>query len=149
VKTAPRHEIYHLSSGTQSKTALEVASALLSENAGRSAPRFVPGAERAFAGLVDRLASLPSGRAARGPGGRALGQAALLGSLFKVFLPYITYDTVFDNQRVCEELGAAPVPFTAYCGGLYTWARAQRFSFPYSPLPPGLDLEPSPRGADA
>lgn len=122
-KARPAHEIYHLSSGRQSRTASEVGEALLSKIPGRKPPIFVPRAAGAFGFTADRLASLPKS------------QLSLIGSLFKVFWPYITYDTVFANERVVAELGREPVPFTAYCGDLYRWAKAQDFQFPYVPLP--------------
>ncbi len=36
-------------------------------------------------------------------------------SLLKVFLPYLVWNTVFDNTRVVAELGRAPAPFSSYC----------------------------------
>ena len=32
----------------------------------------------------------------------------------KVFMPYLTWNTVFDNTRVTAELGRMPVPFSQY-----------------------------------
>lgn len=138
VKEAPRFDCYHLSSGRASKSAREIGEAMLSRFPERRPPRFVPAAERPFAAVVDRMAGLPKS------------QVALVGSLLKVFLPYITFDTVFVNDRVCEELGEAPVPFTEYCGELYAWAKAHRFRFPHEPLPAALASElGSQRGAGA
>jgi len=57
-----------------------------------------------------------------------------IGALLKVFLPYITYDTVFDNSRVTGETGEAPVPFTDYCAELYAYSRSVKFRYPYVPL---------------
>jgi hypothetical protein len=127
VKADPAHEIYHLSSGTQSKTASEIGEALLSRSPDRRPPRFVPRAEGAFSSVVDRMASMTSKKGVRG-------QMALVGSLLKVFLPYITFDTVFDNTRIVSELGESPIPFTAYCGDLYAWAKSTRFTYPYRKL---------------
>lgn len=134
VRARPRHEIYHLTSGATSPSAREVAERLLSQFPDRRPPRFVPRAERAFGAAMDRLASLPSGR---GPASQPplVRQAALIGSLFKVFLPYITWDTVFDNSRIREELGTEPVRFTDYCGELYAWGKKVGFRYPYEPLP--------------
>ncbi len=126
---APAHEIYHLSSGTGSKTAAEIGDALLSRYPGRRRPRFVPRAEGPFGSVVDRMASMTAKKGMRG-------QMALMGSLLKVFLPYITFDTVFDNARIVKELGETPVPFTEYCGGLYEWAKRNRFTYPYETLAP-------------
>jgi nucleoside-diphosphate-sugar epimerase len=123
VKESPRHDCYHLSSGRASKSASEINDALLSQVPGRKSPRFAPGLERPFGALVNGMAGLPKS------------QLSLVGSLFKVFLPYITFDTVFVNDRVRQELGDSPVPFTDYCGALYLWAKENEFSYPYVPLP--------------
>ena len=122
LKPKPAHDIYHLSAGTSAKRAAEISDALLSRHPERRRPRFIPGAERPFAAIVDRMADLPKG------------QAALMGSLLKVFLPYITFDTVFDNTRVVTELGEAPVSFTNYCGDLYAWAKRKNYEYPYRAL---------------
>ena len=60
----------------------------------RKPPRFVPVLEGSFERLMDQLAGMKS----KNP-------ATLVGSLFKVFLPYITYDTVFLNDRAVQEIG--------------------------------------------
>lgn len=129
VKSEPRWDTYHLSSGRASMNAQQIGEALLSRYPDRRPPRFLPRAERPFAAVVDRMAGLPKS------------QVALIGSLLKVFLPYITFDTVFVNDRVCEELGEVPVPFTEYCGDLYAWAKEARFEFPYEPLPAAIATE--------
>jgi nucleoside-diphosphate-sugar epimerase len=126
---ATRHEIYHLSAGTAASTAHQIAAALAEAKGGR-APRFLPRIERPFGRLVE----LAGGWRAKNP----VGQVA---ALLKVFWPYISYDTVFDNTRVVSELGRAPAPFPAYCGPLYRFAKAQRFEYPYRPLPPLPALE--------
>jgi nucleoside-diphosphate-sugar epimerase len=126
LKRDTKHRIYHLSSGTGSRTAAEIGRALLSEFPARRPPRFVPQASGAFEAAVNRMADLPKGT------------LSLYGALLKVFWPYIVFDTVFDNTRVCEELGETPSPFTAYCGELYRWSREVRFTYPYVPLPERL-----------
>ncbi|MBK8173009.1 MAG: SDR family oxidoreductase [Sandaracinaceae bacterium] len=120
-KTA--HEIYHLSSGEGAKTAIEIATALAGAT-GKSPPRFLPGMEKPFSGLVNTMMNLPKANPLFVPA-----------SLLKVFLPYVTYDTVFDNTRVCKEMGKAPVPFTEYAAPLYRWAKGVNFEYPYQPLP--------------
>jgi nucleoside-diphosphate-sugar epimerase len=125
LKPKPAHDIYHLSAGTSAKNAAQIGDALLSRYPERRRPRFLPRAERPFAAVVDRMAGLPKS------------QVALIGSLLKVFLPYITFDTVFDNTRVVKELGEAPVPFTTYCGDLYAWAKQKSFEYPYRALSAG------------
>ncbi|MDQ3032328.1 MAG: SDR family oxidoreductase [Myxococcota bacterium] len=131
VKKEPRWDTYHLSSGRAAQSAKEIGEALLSRYPSRRPPRFVPFAERPFGAIVDRMASLPKS------------QVALIGSLLKVFLPYITFDTVFVNDRVCEELGETPVPFTEYCGDLYAWAKSVDYTFPHEPLPASIATEVS------
>ncbi len=116
------HEIYHLSAGTASSTAGRIVEALV-RGTGRRPTRFLPRLERPFSWTVDALAALPG----RGP---VQGIATLL----KVFLPYITYDTVFDNARVTGELGIRPTPFTEYCAPLYEYAKRVKFEYPYAPL---------------
>lgn len=114
------HEIYHLSSGTASRTLGDIVEALTSYR-GQRPTRFVPSLQAPFAALVDGARSLPGRHA-----------ATRLAVLLKVFLPYITFDTVFDNTRVCQELGAQPVPFPTYCGPLYDYAKGVGYAFPYN-----------------
>lgn len=126
LKRDTKHRIYHLSGGVGSKSAAEIGAALLSKYPARRPPRFVPQASGAFEATVNRMANLPKGT------------LSLYGALLKVFWPYIVFDTVFDNTRVCEELGETPVPFTAYCGELYRWSREVKFAYPFQPLPERL-----------
>ena len=70
----------------------------------------------------------------RMPRGTTLQQA---GALMKVFWPYVTFDTVFDNTRACSELDCAPAAFPTYCGDLYEFATRVGFKYPYRPLPVG------------
>jgi thioester reductase-like protein len=119
----PRHDIYHLSSGTSSRTIGEVARAV-GEAAGKR-PRFVAGLERPFDALVNTLAGL-----------RSRNVATYVASLLKVFLPYITYNTVFDNRRAVDEIGVEPVPFVQYCADLYRFSKRVNFEYPHVPLPP-------------
>ncbi|HEY8427192.1 MAG TPA: SDR family oxidoreductase [Sandaracinaceae bacterium] len=125
VKDAPAHDTYHLSAGASSPTASEVGEAL-AHGTGRRAPLFLAPMQAPFAAVVDRLASGPRS------------QVSFMASLMKVFLPYVTNDVVFDNRRVTEELGIAPVPFTSYCAELYAWAKSVRFEYPYVPLPASI-----------
>lgn len=123
VKQAPKYDCYHLSSGRLSKRAREIDAALCAQVPGRRPARFAPGLEKPFARVMNGLASGPRS------------QLSLIGSLFKVFMPYITFDTVFVNDRVREELGEDPVPFTEYAGALYRWAKAHDYTYPYVALP--------------
>ena len=120
---APKHDIYHLSSGTSSRTIGEVARAV--SRATGKAPRFIAGLQAPFGTLVNSLAGLSSRNV-----------ATYIASLLKVFLPYITYDTVFDNQRAVDEIGEAPVPFVDYCADLYRFSKRVGFEYPHVPLPP-------------
>lgn len=129
IHTEPvKYDIYHLSAGRASKSAKEIASALVS-GAGKRPPVFAKPLQGPFSSIMNQLA-----------GSRARNTATMVGSLFKVFLPYITYDTVFANERATEHLGLKPVPFTEYCADLYTYAKKVNYSFPAKPLPP----EPKP-----
>jgi hypothetical protein len=124
MKDEAEHDIYHLSSGNSSDTAKDIAAALFAQGGGRP-PYFVPGLGDPFARLVDMLAS-----------SKQKNMATLVGSLLKVFWPYITYDTVFDNSRVVRELGEAPEPFVRYAAPLYRYAKRVGFAYPHEPLPP-------------
>jgi len=84
------------------------------------APKLLP----AFSKAVDGLMSTP----------RKWGVAPAA-SLMKVFLPYLSYDTVFDNTRIQKVLGRAPVSFTDYCYDLFAFATERNFKYPYKPWP--------------
>jgi nucleoside-diphosphate-sugar epimerase len=116
-KPRPEHEIYHLSSGTGSETFRELTDAL-SRAAGKMAPLYWPGLEAPAGGLITRLARSRNG----------IGRGA---SLLKVFWPYLTWNTVFDNTRVVVEMGRAPAAFSSYCHPLFRFSVEQRFSYPY------------------
>lgn len=135
VKPVLAHEIYHLSCGARAKTTREIADAMLSSMPRRRRPRFVPRASGAFQSAVDQVALLPKGKVSR------------MAALMKVFWPYIVSDTVFDGTRAAAELGAEPVPFTAYAGPLYRWAKEHRFTYPFTALPPALAGAADDRGA--
>jgi len=124
-KAQPEHEIYHLSSGTGSETFRQLTDAL-SQASGKMAPLFWPGLEGPFRSIVGRLSHRRD----------SLGHAA---SLLKVFLPYLVWDTVFDNTRVVSELGRAPAPFSSYCYPLLRFARENRFRYPYRDWPEPQD----------
>ena len=123
LKAHPRHEVYHLSAGQNAKTAQEIAAAI-----GRD-QRFVPGLEAPFRRTVWTLSELSAQKIL------ARSSASYVAALLHVFLPYVTYNTVFDNQRVTDELGIEPVPFTEYCAALYRYAKDVDFKYPHSELP--------------
>jgi hypothetical protein len=56
-------------------------------------------------------------------------------SLMKVFMPYLVWNTVFDNRRVTSELGKTPVPFSQYSFSLLKFSRENNFTYPYRPWP--------------
>ncbi|MCB9628787.1 MAG: SDR family oxidoreductase [Sandaracinaceae bacterium] len=123
LKDAPKYDIYHLSSGAASHRIHEIARALVASGK-RRPPRFVPALEGSFEKVMDQLAGM-----------KAKNAATLVGSLFKVFLPYITYDTVFLNDRAVEEIGLAPTPFIQYAARLYDYAKSVNYEYPVLPLP--------------
>src|SRR3984885_693153 len=118
-KPNPTHEIYHLSSGTGSETFTRLTRAL-AESAGKMEPMYWPGLERNFSSVVNWLSN------SRGAAGRSA-------SLLKVFMPYLVWDTVFDNSRVVAEMGRVPEPFSKYCYPLLKFSRDHRFTYPYKP----------------
>jgi thioester reductase-like protein len=120
-KDHPEHDTYHLSSGVSSQTFQEITKALASAQ-NKRAPVFVPVAERPFAGSVNFLANR-TGAIAKGA------------SLMKVFMPYLVWNTVFDNTRATRELGKKPVPFSDYCYPLLKFSRENDFAYKYHPWP--------------
>jgi thioester reductase-like protein len=124
MKDETDHQIYHLSAGESSLRADRIATAVAAGGGGK-APRFIGPLEPSFGWLVDQLAS-----------SQKRNVATYVGSLLKVFLPYITYNTVFDNTRATTELGVSPTPFDEYCGALYRFAKKVDFKYPHLPLPP-------------
>ena len=120
-KERPEHDTYHLSSGVKSQTFREITQALAGAQHKR-APVFVPVVERPFAGSVNFLANRQG----------EIGKGA---SLMKVFLPYLVWNTVFDNTRVTKELGKNPVAFSEYCYPLLKFSRENDFAYKYQPWP--------------
>jgi thioester reductase-like protein len=134
-KECPAHEIYHLSSGTQSESFQQLTQALSNAQSKR-APIFVPSLERPSSAMVDALA------------GRA-GKIGGLATLLKVFLPYLVWNTVFDNTRVVTELGRRPAPFSAYCYPLLRFSRENHFMYKYREWPAGAATAAPPRASAA
>ncbi|HKQ86684.1 MAG TPA: SDR family oxidoreductase [Candidatus Acidoferrales bacterium] len=121
-KEKPTHEIYHLSSGVGSETFVRLTDALAAAQ-GRRGPTYVPSLEGPSSAMINALA----GRAGKKIGG--------LATLLKVFLPYLVWNTVFDNTRVACEMGVAPAPFSQYCFPLLKFSRETKFSYPYRAWP--------------
>lgn len=121
-KERPDHEIYHLSSGTGSQTFKELTDALASAQ-GKKGPVFVPRLERSFTSVNNFLSNRR---------GTALGYGA---SLLKVFIPYLVWNTVFDNTRIVTETGQKPAPFSEYCYPLLRFSKEGRFTYDYKEWP--------------
>ncbi|MFY9742697.1 MAG: SDR family oxidoreductase [Candidatus Sulfotelmatobacter sp.] len=120
-KPQPEHDIYHLSSGIESQNFREITRALASAQ-NKRAPVFVPVAEKPFSSSVNFLANRNG----------AISKSA---SLMKVFMPYLVWNTVFDNRRIAQELGKKPVPFSQYSYPLLKFSRVNDFHYPYQPWP--------------
>ena len=121
MKTEPQHDTYHLSSGNGSQTFQELTQALAAEQNKRG-PVFLPVLEKPFASVVNTLAKR------KGPVGHGA-------ALMKVFLPYLTWNTVFDNTRVMTEMGRKPAPFSQYSFPLLRFSREHNFQYPYQSWP--------------
>jgi thioester reductase-like protein len=117
------YDTYHLSSGNDSQTFQELTKALAAEQ-NTHGPLFMPVLEGPFTSMVNTLANR-KGR---------LGHGA---ALMKVFLPYLVWNTVFDNTRVTTELGRKPVPFSQYSYPLLRFSRENKFEYPYKEWPTG------------
>jgi nucleoside-diphosphate-sugar epimerase len=120
-KERPQHDIYHLSSGLASQTFRELTGALAHARH-RFNPMYVPFLQPPFTWAVESLSRR------RG----ALGYGA---SLMKVFLPYLVWNTVFDNTRVVSETGRQPVPFSRYCYPLLRFSQDNGFTYAYRDWP--------------
>ena len=120
-KEKPAHVIYHLSSGRDSET-FSVLTEVLAQAQGKRAPMFVPELEGPSSKVVNALA---------GGAGKVGGLATLL----KVFLPYLVWNTVFDNSRVVAEMSCRPAPFSQYCYPLLRFSRENDFAYKYRDWP--------------
>jgi long-chain acyl-CoA synthetase len=121
MKANPEHDTYHLSSGNDSQTFRELTRALAAEQNKRG-PLFLPILEKPFGSIVNTLAKR------KGPVGHSA-------ALMKVFLPYLTWNTVFDNTRVTTEMGRKPAPFSQYSFPLLRFSREHNFEYPYQAWP--------------
>jgi thioester reductase-like protein len=121
----PKFRIYHLSAGEGS----ESHAAIMDRLRVRGKPLkhvFVPALQTPFGLAMNALSVTP----------RRLGMSGVA-SLLRVFWPYVVYDTVFDNTRVIEELGEAPVRFGDYAQPVLDFAVEHDFTFPYQAWPEG------------
>lgn len=121
MNSKPAHEIYHLSAGTSAETFVELTGAL-AKTQGKRGPVFLPSLERPSSKMVNALA------------GRT-GKIGGLATLLKVFLPYLVWNTVFDNSRISAEMGRGPAPFSRYCFPLMRFSREHNFAYPYRDWP--------------
>jgi nucleoside-diphosphate-sugar epimerase len=122
-KDKPQHGIYHLSSGRASQTFKELTDAL-SQARGKSGPTYLPWMEKHFTAVNNFVADTFRGNA-----------LSLGATLLKVFLPYLTFNTVFDNTRITTETGKQPVPFSQYSYPLLQFSRKGNFTYPYKDWP--------------
>ena len=120
-KENPLHDTYHLSSGVDSQTFRQLTTALAAAQNKRG-PIFLPFLQRPFNASVNLLSNRQG----------SLGHSA---SLLKVFMPYLVWNTVFDNTRVTQELGRKPVPFSQYSYPLLKFSRETNFTYPYRDWP--------------
>jgi nucleoside-diphosphate-sugar epimerase len=118
-KEKPNHDIYHLSSGVDSQTFKELTDAL-AEAQGKRGPIYLPPLEKPFTQINNWLADNLRGN--------AIGYSA---TLLKVFIPYLVWNTVFDNTRITSETGKKPSPFSAYSYPLLRFSRVGNFTYPY------------------
>jgi thioester reductase-like protein len=121
VKDRTEHDTYHLSSGRESQTFKQITESLAAAQNKRG-PIYLPFLNSPFESGVNLLANRKS----------PIGYGA---ALMKVFMPYLTFNTVFDNTRVTTELGRKPVPFSQYSYPLLKFSRDTNFSYPYQPWP--------------
>jgi long-chain acyl-CoA synthetase len=135
MKANPEHDTYHLSSGNGSQTFQELTKALAAEQNKRG-PVFLPILEKPFGTAVNFLANR------KGPVGHGA-------ALMKVFLPYLTWNTVFDNTRVTTEMGRKPAPFSQYSFPLLRFSREHDFEYPYQAWPESTKVGGSAGGSAA
>jgi len=120
-KEKPNYEIYHLSSGTKSQTFRQLTDHLAKAQ-GTRRPLYLPLLERPFSAVADLLS-------------RSRGAVGFGASLLKVFLPYLVWNTVFDNARVVSETGLVPAPFSEYSYPLLQFSTKHHFQYPYQEWP--------------
>jgi len=121
LKEQPQFDTYHLSSGKNSQTFRQLTVALAAAD-GKRPPIFMPFLEKPFSGTVNGLSNYKN-------------KFSYDATLMKVFLPYLVWNTVFDNTRVTSELGRKPVPFSQYSFPLLKFSRQTNFTYPYHDWP--------------
>ena len=132
----PKHPIYHLSSGRGSQTFQELTDAVaLARN--KRAPAFIPPMEKPFRGAVNFFSNFRKSK---------LGYMA---TLMKVFVPYLLWNTVFDNDRVVEVMGRKPVKFSEYCYPLFQFSKSNRYTYNYIDWPASAESALEAKGSPA
>ena len=121
VKEKTQFGTYHLSSGRESQTFGQLTESLAAAQDKRG-PIYLPFLQKPFASSVNALSNRKS----------AIGRGA---ALMKVFMPYLAFNTVFDNTRVTSELGRKPVPFSQYSYPLLRFSRDTNFVYSYRDWP--------------
>ena len=121
VKERTEYDTYHLSSGRESQTYKQLTASLAAAQ-GKRGPIYLPFLEKPFNSAVNLLSNRRS----------PVGHGA---ALMKVFMPYLTFNTVFDNTRGTQELGRKPVPFSQYSFPLLKFSRETNFTYPYQAFP--------------
>src|SRR5262245_55785016 len=122
-KERPNHDIYHLSSGIESQTFKELTDALAKAQ-NKGGPLFLPALEKPFTKINAWIADSFRG-----------GPASYAATLLKVFIPYLVFNTVFDNTRITSETGKKPLPFSRYSYPLLEFSRNGNFTYPYKEWP--------------
>ena len=120
-KERPQYDTYHLSSGKESQTFRQLTTALALAR-GKRGPVFTPMLEQPFSAVVNTISNYKS-------------KVAYGASLMRVFMPYLLWNTVFDNTRVTSELGRKPVPFSQYSYPLLKFSRETKFTYRYQDWP--------------
>jgi len=128
-KADPQYDTYHLSSGTDSQTFRELTTALAAVQS-KSGPIFMPSLAKPFNGTVNWMSNRK-------------GKIGYGGSLMKVFMPYLLWNTVFDNTRVTTELNRKPVPFSQYSFPLLKFSRESNFSYKFQEWPAAVGGSPA------
>ncbi|MFC1849065.1 SDR family oxidoreductase [candidate division CSSED10-310 bacterium] len=122
-KEKPSFDDYNISSGPASLTYKEIVASVARGSKGHS-KIFIPALEKPFRSLIRALTHTPR-----------KWQINRMATIMSVFLPYIYYNTVFDNHHIVAELGESPTPFNVYAAQLLGFALEHKFRYPYQPWP--------------
>lgn len=119
----PKYSDYNLSSGRGSLTYRQIVDSIKAAGH-KPMVRFAPALGRTFENAIELGMKIP----------RKYGISPAA-SLMKVFWPYLSNNTVFDNSHIVEELGEAPTPFSEYSYPLLRFAVENKFKYPYRDWP--------------